>query len=442
MLTTNWIISILLTRFYIEIYWIFSGIDFAKNKIKKIKKAFGMKFFRQILENPLKTLFKGTVIVSLFFVLSFIALIILHSVFNFTTTNAVLYIIKDEEGKIGITRDLGFNESNKLLFMLDASCIFHYLEGLASAVIDEPYIELTWDKKEGKGVIKEFRPDGTRLLLVLSRYKEEEGAPQGVFLGGDLPYGDVDRWKDRDRNNTGMSYYDGNKWYHIWCSINEGMSMKDVQESIEPWDWKYIKSNVIKSSGSEIILESLHELNTSAPGYPIKLLMRRTLSKKAGDDYFKLKIDISNVGKSPVFYLYTLGDEPWVGEFGDSSGDVGWTNVGLYKHESYVSPYTHNFVGFWDIGNEAAKEWHNFSGYANFVEWLLNRPAIVYFSNSFTEVNERRPLDSKDNRIINLLWIDQELRPGDTKSYILAIGMAKRDPKTGLPVKPIVDANY
>lgn len=397
--------------------------------------------FKNMFKNPAKTLFKGAVIVSLFLVLSFVSLIILHSVFDFNTTNAVFYLIKDDKGRLGITRDLGFNESSKLVFMLDASCIFHYLEGLASAIIDEPYIELTWDKKIGKGVIKEFRPDGTRLLLVLSRYKEEEGAPQGVFLGGDLPYGDVDRIKEDDRNNTGMAFYNGNKWHHIWCSINEGLSIKDVEDSIEPWNWKYIRSNVIKSSGTEVIVESLHEYKTNIAGYPVILLMRRTLSKKAGDDYFKLKIDISNIGKGPVFYLYTFGDEPWVGEFGDSSGDVGWTNVGLYKHESYVSPFTHNFAGFWDIGNEAAKEWHNFSGYANFVEWILNRPTLVYFSNSFVEVNERKPLDSKDNRILNLLWLDQHLMPGDTKSYILALGMAHPNPSIGLPVKPAVDIN-
>ena len=55
-------------------------------------------------------------------------------------------------------------------------------------------------------------------------------------------------------------------------------------------------------------------------------------------------------------------------------------------------------------------------------------------------VDRRIPLKSETNRIINLVWRDQKIRPHETKTYTLAIGLAEQSP-TGFPVKPVVEFN-
>jgi hypothetical protein len=362
-----------------------------------------------------------------------------HWIFGITSSNAVLYFVKAEDGKLKVTNDLRFDEASRLLFMVDASCVLRFFEEFATAVTRKPVLELTWNKEEGNGVIKEYRPDGTNFLIVLSRYSEQEGRPRGLFIGGDLPYGDVERWLDKSRNNTGIAFHDGSSWRHIWCSINEALTIKDLDNlSIGPWRWRYMGSRVLKSTNKEIILESIHELRIVRGSKPLHLMMRRFLSKRSGDDYILLKVELKNLADEPVYYNYSFGDEPWVGEFGNSIGDVGWTEGKVFRFEGYVSPLKYRYAGIWDRGNPEAGEPERFSNYANFIEWLDNTPTVVYFSNSFTDVDENRPLNSFDNRILNLLWLYQVLMPGESKTYTLALGMARPEPHTGLPMKPDV----
>ncbi len=387
-----------------------------------------------------KKVAKLTLLFTFIFVLTaLISVLSLYYIFGITSSNAVIYFVKNTDGSLKVTNDLNFDEANRLLFMVDGSCLWRFVEGVAAAILKKSLIEVTWNNEDGNGVIKEYRPDGTRFLIILSRYSETEGRPRGLFIGGDLPYGDVDRWLDRSRNNTGIAYYDGQKWQHIWCSINEAMTIKGLDDiSIGPWRWRYLGSRVLKSTASEVILESLHELHLVRNSLPIHLKMKRILLKRAAADYIVLKVEITNIGNSVVYYNYSFGDEPWVGEFGSSLGDVGWTSGKVYRFEGYISPQKNRFAGIWDYGNDEAGEPHRFSNFANFVEWLDNPPTVVYFSNSFTEVDENRLLNSFDNRVINLVWLYQSLMPGETRTYTLALGMARPEPLTGLPLKPDV----
>ncbi len=367
------------------------------------------------------------------------SVIVLRSVFNITTSNAVLYFTKNEKGNMEITNDLDFNQAQKVLFMIDASCLFDLIESIVSATSKEPLMELTWN--DGRGILKEFRPDGTKFIAVFSRYKENESNPQGLFIGGDLPFGDFDRWMERDRNNTGIAFYDGNRWYHIWCNLNEAINIRTDKRNImiEPWQWRFLDFRKLKYSSDEIILESSHEFYDHSPDGNLHIFMRRLIQKRLNSDYLILKVEFINRGTEPFVYNYSIGDEPWVGDFGDSGGDIGWTNNRVFKREGYIFPWRHSFAGIWDIGNDLINEGHNFTGYANFVEWLENPPTIVYFSNDFIEVDETRPLNSKDQRIINLVWLNQSLMSKESRSYTLAFGVARPDRFTGLPVKPEVN---
>jgi hypothetical protein len=404
------------------------------NIYKKISQSIANKRFQRIFLRAIGFFF-------LFIIMSFVGIFASYRFFNLSSSNAVLYVIRDTNGLVKFTDDMDFNKSGSLIFMLDASCFFSFVEGIASSAAGEPVVELTWDREQGKGVIKEIRPDGSKFLVVLSRYHENNGDPQGIFIGGDLPYGDVDRWKDRSRNNTGISFFDGHKWLHIWCSSNEGLIIKGIEKPVDPQQWTYLGSRVLKKKASEVMLQSMHEFRAfTAEAVPVNILMTRTLHKKTGDDYVTLKVQYINLSDLPLEFSYFYGDEPWVGEFGDSAGEVGWTEGKIYNKESYFLPPNHGFAGYWDIGNELAGEEHDFSGYADFIEWFSNPPALVFFSNSFSFENlrENKALDSRDNRIINLVWFSETLKSGESKTYDLALGMARPNPLTGLPVKPAV----
>ncbi|MGE5892921.1 MAG: hypothetical protein ACM34I_02585 [bacterium] len=389
----------------------------------------------------LKALIASALGINLFVVTLLVSVFIFYEILNFNSSNAVLYLVKDQNGWIRATDDLNFDESHKLLFMIDATAVFRFLEGLAASTYHSPFIETSWNKEKGSGVLKELRPDGTKFLVVLSRYEEEKNSPKGLFIGGDLQFGDMDRINDRGRNNTGISFYNGNQWLHIWCSINESLTIKGIEKVINPVDWLYSGSRVVRSSQNEVILESSHSYSTiGADGVPVRMQMTRTLYKRKGDNYVVFKVEFTNATYKEIEYFYRWGDEPWVGEFGDSSGDVGWTSGKVFRRESYILPVIDSFAGFWDYGNDLAGEQHKFSNYANFVEWLANPPTVVYFSNSLSlqEFKEGNVLSSRDNRIINLVWLNEHLKPGETKSHVLALGMAKPDQYTGFPVKPEV----
>lgn len=353
-----------------------------------------------------------------------------HEVFNFTSSNSAVYILRGKSGGIEIRRDLLFEEADRLIFMLDATSIFNLFMKSIAVAKDEPVLELTWNKKEGVGDIKEFRTDGTILAFSFSRFKEGEGIPHGLFLGGELPYADT-----IDQRSSGFGYYDGNKWSHIWCAANEGFSLGGSKEVVVPHQWKYLGSRIIKETTDTIIIESSHETELNGN----KILMKRLAYFKAGDDYFTLKVRITNPSNKIILYGYAYGDEPWIGSFGSSEGDVGWYEGGLIKYEGSISPISFKYAGFWDYGNDAAGEKHNYTGYANFIEWVAPTPTYVYFSNTIDNCcSESVPLNATFNRVINIVYLHQMLLPGESRDYTFAIGMAHIDPLINLPRKPEV----
>jgi len=384
---------------------------------------------------------KGALIAAALIVVLVFSLVIARQVFHLTSTNAVIYFLRLADGSLEITNHLRPDENDRVERMLDISCLFNVF-AKAQATIGLGNIELTWSERNGDGVIKEFRLDGTELLIVLSRFANDEGTPQGLFIGGDLPLGDTQRSSEAANNNTGIAYYDGKRWNHIWCSLNEGVSLVDGDKTVYgPEKWNYLGSTVLKSTSSEVVLESRHEVRALVRGAPVVLSMKRTVLKRLGDDYLILKVEFSNQGRTPFAYSYELGDEPWVGDFfRGSRGNIGWTDGELFKYEDYVDTSRHKFAGYWDIGNDVIHEKHNFTGYADFVEWLSGPPSFVYFANNFgyDRVDERKPLSSWNNRVLGLVWLNQALRPGERKEYVVALGMAKPVSQGGpfFPLKP------
>lgn len=298
------------------------------------------------------------------------------------------------------------------------------LGGLAHAS-GTPVMEVRFDERSGRGFALSNRPDGTKFLVNFSLFDGEGADPRGLFIGGSpakLP-----------ASSSGVSYYDGERWHHLWCTANEGIAASGDSKVYETTEWRYVSGQVERKNFKFVWIKSEHQVFIT--GQPVSITRRAKLG--AEDDFVVLEVTVKNEGRLPILYDYAYGDEPWVGRFGDAMGDIGWYEDGVVKHETYLSELAYTYAGFWDLGNEEAGETGEFSNYANFIEWSPV-PSMVYFSNDFGSVEPGTPLNDGENRVLNIVWRGQGLEPGESASYTFAIGMAGVDDLTGMPRKPLV----
>ncbi len=303
-----------------------------------------------------------------------------------------------------------------------------------------PHLYFEWNKKQGNGFITNYLPGGKQIRTCFSRFENEfQKEYAGLFVGGGLPMDISEENNQLRKSATGMAYYNGKRWFHVWCNTNESL-FDSKAEPIYPHDWKYLGSKILHHSEEDLILESMHRVIID--GVPLR--MARYAYFKAGVTYLLLSVQLTNIGNSPVTYSYLYGDDPWLGDFGSSAGNVGWAADGLYNYVGRLNTKKIHYAGYFDYGNDAIGEGHNFTGIANFIEWFGIEPTFFYFSNGpydkFPLNNELIPLQSNE-RFIGIVWGDQILQPGQTKIYTLAIGMADRDSKTGFPKKPEINLN-
>ena len=351
-----------------------------------------------------------------------------------------LYLVSGTDNSLTVTDDL-FPEDN-----LVAGAAFTWISKAVTAescsASTGSCISSKWDEETGRGYVKNFFQDGRKLLINLSRFKNENGElSSGIFLGGGLPPSDPD-YSPADKDDTGMSYYDGRRWYHIWCSVNEGiLSVAQNSKPIYPQQWNFLNSRVLENSSNNISIVSHHWFLMEG----VPFFVEKFFFYESGDNYFTLVTKVKNEGVRPMSFYYLYGDEPWVGHYGTARGNVGWSKDGFFKNEGELDTATHTFAGLLDYGNDLAGEAHNYTGMANFIEWdRSTRPDLAYFSNvagRFTKTKGAgRPLDNVDCRFLGLEWA-RTLNPSESFSFTLAIGMAHNNPQNGLPFKPVTRLN-
>ncbi|WP_298439319.1 hypothetical protein [Geobacter sp.] len=348
-----------------------------------------------------------------------------------------IYVLKGKTGGFEVKDDLIFGDEDRIVLALPAEPIFKFLRGDVGHAMGITRLDKEWFRFDGSGYVRSYLADGTSFLMCFSRFIDSAGLEtKGVFVGGGLPF-DLENDRRASMSESGMAYYNGKEWLHIWCNVNESIaSWHHPEIPIAPSTWRFLGSSVRKKTEDELVLTSSHEVDID--GTPFRI--DRTASFKAGSRHTTLAITISNVGQVPAGYFYVYGDEPWVGEYGSSAGNVGWVQDRLIKHEATINPLHYGWAGYFDYGNDAAGEKHDHSGVANFIEWQAGlRPDLVYFSNkigTFAEESARVPLASDNNRVIFLQWGPRMLSPGQSETIILSVGMADRNPANGFPVKP------
>jgi hypothetical protein len=372
-------------------------------------------------------------------ILVVLAIVLSVTRFDFSGEFSGIYLLSGLNGSLlEIKDDIFLGEYERVIAKIEfvgLYRLFHREEGGGTG----PYLSYKWNSTRGHGFVKSMFPDGTSVLTCFGRYLDSDNkASHGLFVGGGLPYS---YYKDSTvtMNETGMAFNNGHDWFHLWCNVNEAISPASAPEKlIYPSAWKFLGSRILFANRRKLVLQSSHEITLD--GVPLHI--DRYAIFHAGDRHFVLAINITNRGEKPAEYYYVYGDEPWVGDYGTSTGNVGWTRDKLYLYESAIDPSRESYAGMFDFGNRIVpgENSREFSGLANFIEWLgTPRPDVVYFSNkegSFANEEEKVPLYSRTNRVMFLQWGPRVIQPGQSELLTMAVGMADRNPQTGFPVKP------
>ncbi|MBI1922316.1 MAG: hypothetical protein HYS23_14670 [Geobacter sp.] len=365
-----------------------------------------------------------------------VVLVVARTRFNIEGDWEGLYLLKGTEGKLfELKDDIFLGEYERLLFKFNFESLQAQLPEKKSK--RGPYFEYKWQKRRGHGYIHSFFPDGSRFIACFSRFRDsQDKVPKGLFVGGGLPSSKYEN-KDIRNEETGVAWFDGTRWYHLWCNANEAIASAS-EKQVFPSQWEFLGSRVIYDHKGELILESNHRVTLD--GHPFQV--NRFVMYTAGDRHFFLIIEIKNIGQVPAGYYYLYGDEPWVGDFGTSAGNVGWLKDRPFYFEGYIDTTANSFAGMYDIGNPYVLGGTSaqYTEVANFIDWSYGvKPDMAYFSNTigtFADEKKKVPLFSKQNRVIMLQWGPRILAPGKSDRLVLAIGMAYKDPRKWLPVKP------
>jgi len=361
--------------------------------------------------------------------------------FTVTGNYEGIFLLKGEKGFVWeVKDDLYLGEGHRYIAGINLDDEKEFLKNLSVAhaiTIKKPSLYYEWNESKGSGFVRNYLPGGKQLLTSFSRFINEfDKETSGLFVGGGLP-ANVLEDNIVKMNETGMAYYDGSRWFHIWCNVNEAIA-NSRRETVFPHAWKFLGSRVLHHNIEDLVLESNHEVVIDR----VPLRVDRFAYFRAGESYFLLSIRISNVGNRPTTYYYIYGDEPWVGNYGTSGGNVGWAADGIYQYASLLNTNKLHYAGLFDFGNDAIGEGHDFTLAANFIAWFGDVKPTVFFSNGpydFPLINGKRVPLSSNTRYMAVQWGPLTLQPGQSEEYTLAIGMAGNDPHTSFPVMPNID---
>ncbi len=353
-----------------------------------------------------------------------------------------IYLLKRSHGALfDLQDDLFLGDERRLIFRLDFEPVYELLHPASRSGSQTVHLRHEWSEQNGNGYVVTHLPGGSQLLTCFSRYRVHENiSSKGLFVGGGLPFSKNEEG-EVTMNETGMAFYTGKEWHHIWCNSNEAI-VSQSGRILYPQDWKFLGSRVLEANDKKVVIKSSHEISLDGAD----LRVDRYAFFKAGDTFFILAIVIRSRAPFATAYLYVYGDEPWVGEYGSSIGNVGWVKDRQLNYECSVDAGKYSFAGMWDVGNPAVpgefEAGKNITGMANFIEWLGdNRPDRVYFSNTmgkFADESRKVPLSSRDNRVLFLQWGPRFIEPHQDQVILLGIGMAGIGPQKKLPVKPSV----
>ena len=301
-----------------------------------------------------------------------------------------------------------------------------------------PFLEVRWDPKDGKGAVIHHTASGDRYHTCF-----QCGYPK--YTGG-LVIGNY--------NGSGFGFYPrrpirGHKRINLFCAQDE--SIWDIDEGKEyTYGWSenfgkgddgvplhYLGGKILVDNGKEVVLKS----SNGAGCYHVS----KVAYTRAESPYWIIATRIDNTCSHPLHFDFFSGDDPWLGLYKTSDGDVGWTPEGLVQNETHFGLGMFSGGGIYDLGNAGlGQSTADFTNQANFIriDPASPLPNKNFFANAFahdvSEIDPSRPLDNKTMTALNMGWTDRRLSPGEGFTIAMALGRADTGPPGTIPAMPAV----
>ncbi len=316
------------------------------------------------------------------------------------------------------------------------SCLISACGQSDSIASQNVYFELDWDPDTGRGSISQTLVNGDRYVLCLQC--GYNGYTGGLWIG--------------NLDGSGFEYFpaepaNGFESLNIFCAQDESLILADsgleysngwsenIGEGPDGEKLEYISGKILENSEKKIVLKSINQ------GGCIE--ETRYLQWSAGEQYFIIAAHFRNICKSPVVFDFWTGDDPWIGEYKTSEGDVGWTPHGFIRKETELNGWGLEAIGMVDLGDKSKKNNGNstFSGVANFMSLPSSQepPQYAYIANSFahnTDDISDQLLNNKTMTAYNLGWGERRLEPDDVWRVAYALGRAENNSFETTPSTP------
>lgn len=307
----------------------------------------------------------------------------------------------------------------------------------SSAAAVSSRFEVGWDPRTGKGVVRQRFDDGAVASVCL--HCGFPGYTGGLVIGSYSGSGFEYRPPKPQRGFDALN---------VFCAQDESIWDRASSEEYT-YGWsenfgtgrdgrrlEYVSGQVDERGPERVVLRSR---NRGGCYQVDKALLWPREAR-----YLVIRSELRNVCEEPVTFDFWTGDDPWLGRYRSSEGDVGYTDRALVRVESRIEPRAFRYGGVYDLGNTAAGEQEGaYSGAANFI---MPRPGgrppdRIYIANRFAhtdaEFTPGRPLDNKSMLAFNLGWLAVELGSAESLSLVYALGLARSE---GAPQPPEVPA--
>jgi hypothetical protein len=237
---------------------------------------------------------------------------------------------------------------------------------------------------------------------------------------------------------------------NVFCAQDE--SIWDLDEQAEyTYGWsenfgtgpdgqrlEYVRGRVLENDQTQVVLES----ENAGGCYRVS----KVALTHAEWRYWIIATRIQNRCAHPVRFHFHSGDDPWIGRYASSDGDVGWTPTELVRREKGFGAGQFIAGGLYDLGNsELGQTDAGFSNQANFfaLDPALPLPDFSAFANRFahneTEIDVNKPLDNKTMTALNMGWRNRTLAPLQSMDMTMALGLATTGEPGTIPRLPPMD---
>jgi hypothetical protein len=289
-----------------------------------------------------------------------------------------------------------------------------------------PSIDNGWDPTSGRGVVRVRTGAGETAEIQLQN--GFEGYTGGLVLGGHGSSG----YRVWPRGAAPSE-----KPLAIWCAQDESILLASSgREYGYGWSENFGRGAdgvPLRYLGGRVLEDAPDRLVLASANGALPFRVDRWMSLDAGGTPL-FRVRITNSGEDPIAFDFWTGDDPWVGEYGASKGDLGWTSRGIVTHEGAADLLPGECLGIADtvIAPGGAPEARLANAFC--LSPSSPRPDAVYFANGFAhseaDIDADRPLLGDSPTGFNVGWRDVALAPGERfeTGYALGRAMVERSP--------------